>query len=375
MMDDDPKRIRQNKSSKSSRKVKKNSRRLNTSHEISSQLPHRSEIHSEQTTNNLDNDLLNVIIDDFTSRVPSTSSIFSTTNYNNTYDLNIRRKPIGEHRLHELTKHMKNLHQDCFEFDQNSNMNYIYDNQMNNDKRKQYSTTLWYELKTFFNGLNSLDENGIENEQHSIDRQRKKSLDEFYKFFSQCNFEQASYHNIRTIQRRHLCEYHLDYCNYVEKYMKDLFLKWDQILSLFPSYSALEQYDKRFNPRTKEGGIFYEKLSIFQAWFNLHSEINRLINVLGRIMTCTQCHMWPHGTNSSAGKLNENISRPPTPSSTSSNEQKDIIIGSPSGSSTFVTILETRTKRQNTLSSMPSMDSIYHPYLTPSSSLMEYYYR
>jgi len=157
--------------------------------------------------------------------------------------------------------------------------------------------------------------------------------------------------------------------------MKNLFLKWDFILSLFPSYSALEQYDKRFNPRTKEGRIFYEKLSIFQAWFNLHTEINRLINILGRIMTCTQCHMWPHGRHGSTEKFFDNISRPATPSSTSSNEQKDAITESPPNSSSFGTIHEIRTKRQNTLSSMPSMDNIYQQQLTSTSSLMEYYYR
>jgi hypothetical protein len=69
--------------------------------------------------------------------------------------------------------------------------------------------------------------------------------------------------------------------------------KWDQILSLFPSSATLEEYNKRFDSRTKEGRMFYEKLSVFQAWFNLNSEINRLITVLGRIMACTQCQMWP----------------------------------------------------------------------------------
>jgi hypothetical protein len=220
-----------------------------------------------------------------------------------------------------------------------------------------------------------LDENGIEIERHSIDRQRKKCLEEFYKCFSQCDFEQLNYHNIPTIQRRYLCEYHLNHCNDVEKYMQNLFLKWDYILSLFPSYSALEQYDKRFNPSTKEGRIFYEKLFIFQAWFNLHSEINRLINTLGRIMTCTQCHMWPHHTYSSTSKVNENMSRPTTPSSTSSNEQRDIVLGSPPTSSYFAPPLETRTKRQNTLTSISSMDSIYQQPLTSTSSLTEYYYR
>ena len=32
---------------------------------------------------------------------------------------------------------------------------------------------------------------------------------------------------IQTIQRHHLSEYHLNHCNEVDKYMKNLFLKWD----------------------------------------------------------------------------------------------------------------------------------------------------
>jgi hypothetical protein len=234
---------------------------------------------------------------------------------------------------------------------------------------------LRYELKTFFNGTNPLDENGIESEQRSIDRQRKTCLDEFYQFFSQCDFEQTYYHHTRSIQRHHICESHLNHCNYIERYMKNLFSKWDQVLALFPSHSALEQYDRRFNPRTKEGGIFYEKLSVFQAWFNLHSEINCLISVLGRIMTCTQCHMWPHEIQTSIGRSNDNISRPPTPSSTSSNEQKDSIPGSPPHSSNMGITNDFRTKRQNTLSSMSSMDNINQQQLTPTSPLMDYYYR
>jgi len=146
-MDDDPKRNRQYKSSKT-RKLRRNSRRVNKSNEISSQLPHRSEIHSEQTTNNIDHDFLNFIIDDFTSdiddtRVPSTSSILSTKNYNTKHDVTIRRKSVGELRRDQLTKHVKNLYQDRFEFDQNSNMNYIHDNLTNTNKREQYSTALW----------------------------------------------------------------------------------------------------------------------------------------------------------------------------------------------------------------------------------------
>ncbi|CAF0964579.1 unnamed protein product [Rotaria sordida] len=434
-------RIHQNKHSKSSRKSHTNIRRTNKTGEISFQISQRSDIHSEQISNNFDHDLLNEIIEDLTSdiddtRAPSTSSILSTesktktneTNSSSTYNRFLSvinplrnprcliekkpsrsskkggksdqyenetfhslnrlnsfdekydkinsKKPIGEQRRDQLTKHMKEFYQDCFKFDQNSNVNYIHDNLTNNDKRKQYSTALWYELKTFFNGINSLDENGIKNEQYLIDRQRKKSLDEFYNFFSQCDFEQTHYHDIQIIQRRHICEYHLNHCYDVENRMKNLFLKWDYILSLFPSYSTLEQYDKRFNPCTKEGRIFYEKFYIFQAWFNLHSEINHLINILGRIMTCTKYHMWPQETYSLIGKFNnENLSRPTTPSSTSSYEQRDSIIGSPPNISSFLTTPETRIKRQNTFTSMSSFDSMHQQPLTSASSLMEYYYR
>jgi hypothetical protein len=183
--------------------------------------------------------------------------------------------------------------------------------------------------------------------------------------------------------------------------MENLFVKWDQILSLFPSYAALEQYDKRFDSRTKEGRMFYERLSVFQAWFNLNSEINRLIVVLGRIMACTPCQSWPTVSYSSVPKLNDNgtinASRPATPSSTSSNEQRDILIDSPSNyllnptplkqqfssisnssrmstSSSFSTTPEITTKRQHTITSMPSMDNI-NQLLTSTSPLTEYYYR
>jgi hypothetical protein len=151
--------------------------------------------------------------------------------------------------------------------------------------------------------------------------------------------------------------------------------------------------------------MFYEKLSVFQAWFNLNSEINRLIVVLGRIMGCTQCQIWPDVSCSSAPKLNDNAtinaSRPPTPSSTSSNEQKDTFIGSPSNSSSYLlnqpplkhqfsnisnssrmsassssfsTTPETTTKRLHTIASIPSMDNI-HQLLTSVSPLSEFYYR
>ncbi len=261
-----------------------------------------------------------------------------------------------------------------------------------------------YELKRYFNGINPSDENGIELEQRSIEHQRKQCLDDFHVQFLRCDFEQSHYcHEELYIQRRQLSDFHLKHCQEVDKSMEILFVKWDQILSLFPSYAALEQFDKRFDSRTKEGRMFYEKLSVFQAWFNLHSEINRLIVVLGRIMGCTQCQMWPNVSCSSAPKLNDNAtinaSRPPTPSSSSSNEQKDISVGSPSNSSyllnqtplkhqfstisnssrmstssSFSTTPEISTKRHHTITSIPSMDNI-HQLLSGGSSLTEYYYK
>lgn len=141
-MTDDPKRSRQIKSSKSSRKTRRNFRRSNASNVIYPQLPpNRTDLSSEPTSNNIDNDFLKVIIDDFTSdiddphpRVPS--SIISPTKY----DVNTRKKSVGEQRRDQLTKHMKNLYQDCFEFNQSSN---LHDSLNNPDKRKQYSTSLW----------------------------------------------------------------------------------------------------------------------------------------------------------------------------------------------------------------------------------------
>ncbi|UJR25456.1 hypothetical protein I4U23_006803 [Adineta vaga] len=394
-MTDRSQRLGSYKLPKSLKKSQTNRHRTNPSEKLTSQLPHISDTYSEQSSTNTDHDFLKVFITNLTSDVDdseSSSSIRNQTiadvsnrneenisNHSNTfnekYESTLRKKSTGEQRRDQLTKLMQDFSQDCFEFDPNSNVNYIPDNFINSDKRKQYSTALWYELKTFFNGINKLDEHGIETERHSIDHQRKKLLDEFYKSFSQCDFEQLNYHQNFTIQRRHLCEHHLNHCNDVEKYMESLFQKWDSILSLFPSYSALEQYDKRFNPLTKEGRIFYEKLFIFQAWFNLHSEINRVIHVLGRLMSCTQCHTWPHHTQSSTTKLNDTISRPQTPSSTSSNEQKDFIFDSSSSNPLSLSLSEIKTKRQNTFTSMSSFDSMYQQPLTSTSSLNDYYYR
>ncbi|CAF0765520.1 unnamed protein product [Adineta ricciae] len=381
------------KYSKSGRKAQTDRRRANPSTRVNEQLPHGTDTLVEHSSTNVDNDFIKVFIANLTSDgddppispVNETSSMIETllssqpggkSSTSNRFDSkgnsNRRGLSTGDERRDELTKLMKNLYKNCFEFDSKSNVNSIADNFINSDKRKQYSTNLWYELKTFFNGNNKLNEHGIESERHSIDHLRKKLLDEFDKSFSQCNFEQLNYHQSPTIQRRHLCEHHLNHCHNVEKSMQNLFDQWDTILSLFPSYSALEQYDKRFNPSTKEGRIFYEKLFIFQAWFNLHSEINRLISVLGRLMSCTQCYMWPHHTHSSTNRVNDAISRPQTPSSTSSNEQKDFIAGSPPPNPLM---FESRTRRQNTLTSMSSIDSMYQTSLSSSSSLMDYYYR
>ncbi|CAF3677642.1 unnamed protein product [Rotaria socialis] len=327
-----------------------------------------------------------------------------TSNNDDRPDPISRRRSMGELRRHQLTECME-YYRHCLESAQNSNPISINDDPTNNEKRKQYARALWYELKRFFNGNNTSDENGIELEKRSIEHQRKRYLDEFYSEFTSCDFEKSHhFHDHSPIQRRNLNEYHLNHCHGVDKDMELLFVKWDQILSLFPSFAALEQYDKRFDSRTKEGGMFYEKLTVYQAWFNLNSEINRLILVLGRIMACTQCQMWPIVSCSSAPKLNDNAtinaSRPPTPSSTSSGEQKDVFGASPSNStffltnqtplkqqcsnlsnssrisasSSFSTTPDATTRRHHTIASVPSMDNIYQ-LLTSTSPLTEYYYR
>lgn len=144
-MSNDGKRSRPMKLPKSSRKNRRNSSRLNPSNILSSQLPQRTETSSEQTSVNIDNDLLKKIIDDFTSdidenRVPGASSILSTTTYDPLLDGHRRRKSVGEQRRDQLTKHMRSVYQGCFEFDQTSN---LHDSLNNPDRRKQYSDSLW----------------------------------------------------------------------------------------------------------------------------------------------------------------------------------------------------------------------------------------
>lgn len=144
-MSTDAKRSRPMKLPKSSRTKRRNSVRTNPSNNLSSQLPQRTETSLEQTSTNIDNDLLKVIIDDFTSdidetRVPNATSILSTTTYDPLVDGNRRRKSVGEQRREQLTKHMKSVYQGCFEFDQSTN---LYDSLNNPDRRKQYSDSLW----------------------------------------------------------------------------------------------------------------------------------------------------------------------------------------------------------------------------------------
>jgi hypothetical protein len=244
--------------------------------------------------------------------------------------------------------------------------------------------------------------------QTSIDQQRKKYLDEFYAELLRCNFEQLhqQYHyrsrHSSTIERRHLCEHHLTDCNLVDRSLEDLFKKWDDILALFPSHAALEEYDSRYNSKTREGRIFYEKLSVFQAWYNLNAEINHLINVLGSIMACNECQAWPKLVSSSSSltsrlkdHLSVNASRPQTPSSTSSVDFKETSTSSPSNtssylfgqnmlkqqlssmstsSSSFSTAPDGNMRRHRQMSSMTSLDNP-QANLTVTSPLTEFYYR
>jgi hypothetical protein len=157
-MNKDSQRTRQKKNSESLRKSRTNPRRSTQANVISSQLPHQSQTHSEQSTNHTDQDFLNVFIGNLTSdnddtRAPSTSNETPLTTkpprtskrrekpnrlntFDEKYDSIVRRKSVGEQRREQLT-------QDYFEFYQNSNINYIHDNLTNTDKRKQYSKKLW----------------------------------------------------------------------------------------------------------------------------------------------------------------------------------------------------------------------------------------
>ena len=220
------------------------------------------------------------------------------------------------------------------------------------------------------------------------------------------DFERAFRHHhlaerSSSIERRVLCEKHLSYCQHVETSIKSLFAKWDHILTLFPSHAALKEYDPRFRPETRDGEMFYKKLSVFQAWFNLNGEINRLIDVLGRIIACNTCNKWPVVPSSSISRAHDNVSRPPTPSSTASQEFKGTVITTPStsddvpsnqsalkpqfsslstasrASTTSLLSLsqpESSNRRHSPISTMSSVDHT-NTNLQPTSALIEYYYR
>ncbi|CAF1031269.1 unnamed protein product, partial [Didymodactylos carnosus] len=229
----------------------------------------------------------------------------------------IRRQSLGDERRSDLTnriEHYKNnmVHQ--------TNSFDVYDIKENSEKRKKYFKEIWYELQAYIHG--TLNEQGIEEEKRRIDLERKQELDEFYHVFLKYEFKH-SHSDLKplpaTIVRKNLSDQHVQRCASVDYQLRQLFSKWEKILYLFPSTAELELYDKRFNSKTLEGKVFYEKLALFQAWYNLHSEINRLIIVLGRIMSCSQCSSWPRVECSTAPKLHENstlfASRPPTPTS------------------------------------------------------------
>lgn len=207
--------------------------------------------------------------------------------------------------------------------------------------------------------------------------QRTHHLDEFYTLFMKLDFEtlHGGYHR-SPIERYLLSKDDLNYCHEVERSLAQLFDKWDRILALFPSHSALMKFDKRFDSYSKEGRMFHEKMSVFQAWFNLNADINQLIAVLGRIIGCTPCQMWPSDPSTSGSKTTEEASQPSTPSSASSNETRKATINSshPTSPNHHQLSSESTKKQQFTLTSTLSVDNVHQP-LTFASPLTDYYSR
>jgi hypothetical protein len=182
-MDDPWKPPRSAKPSKPVRKVRSTTSRTNRSSQASSRLPLSMQIHADSPANPMEQDLLTAIIGEMTSDIdesqpPTTPAILServrlsvprrssdprdrpskkkgkpnphqmkTTDredsYDADYDSTRRRTSIGAYRREQLTQHMKEFYQDCFEFDQASMLNSASDLQMNNEKRKYYGTRLW----------------------------------------------------------------------------------------------------------------------------------------------------------------------------------------------------------------------------------------
>lgn len=154
-MTDRAQRPSQSKPSKSGRRAQMDRRRANPSTKVNVQLPHGTDTPVEQTSTNVDNDFIEVFIANLTSDgdeppispVNETSSMIETLLSSQpggqSSAANRGRSSTGDERHAKLTKLMKNLYKNCFEFDSKSNANSIADNFINSDKRKQYSTNLW----------------------------------------------------------------------------------------------------------------------------------------------------------------------------------------------------------------------------------------
>ena len=152
------------KHSKSRRRAQTDRRRANPLTRVNEQLPHGTDISLEHSSTNVDNDFIKAFIANLTSDgddppmspVNETSTVIKTlvssqpgdesstfNRFGDKGNSNRRGLSTGEERRDKLTKLMKNLYKNCFEFDSKSNANSIADNFINPDKRKQYSTNLW----------------------------------------------------------------------------------------------------------------------------------------------------------------------------------------------------------------------------------------
>ena len=193
-MDDDGKPVRFPKPPKQGRKVRSTTSRTNRFSQVSSRLPPSMEIRADSPSNAVEQDLLTAIIGEMTSDIDesqssTTPAILSarvrlpvprrssdprdrsskkkgkpnpnqmkttdhTDHYDAGYDSAHRRTSIGAYRREQLTQHMKEFYQDCFEFDQASILNSASDPQTNNEKRNYYGTRLWYvDQQAFFVSL------------------------------------------------------------------------------------------------------------------------------------------------------------------------------------------------------------------------------
>ena len=182
-MDDDWKQARFAKPSKPVRRVRSTASRTNRASQVASRLPPPMENRADSPSNAMEHDLLTAIIGEMTSDIDdsqstATPSILSarvrlpvtrrasdcrekpskkkgkvsphplkttdrTDHFETGYDSSHRRTSVGAYRREQLTQHMKEFYQDCFEFDQACILNSVSDHQSNNEKRKQYGTRLW----------------------------------------------------------------------------------------------------------------------------------------------------------------------------------------------------------------------------------------